>query len=216
MTRPRRVGSPQGLRERKKAVTRTAIADAAFELVRDRGVDAVTIEEIADRAMVSPRTFSNYFASKEAAVLHAGHVEPEALLAGFDDRPTEEPPLVALDATLRVTIRALTPEQTGAIRATEELVERDPALLPFRMAQFDRFEAVVRRAVARRLGVEDAEAAYPRLVAGAAVSAVRTALRQWMLDERGDAASLASLVEQYLVELAAGLPPEAASAAGHG
>lgn len=216
MTDPPGAGPVRGLRERKKAVTRAAIADAAFELVRDRGVDAVTIEEIADRAMVSPRTFSNYFAAKEAAVLHAGHVEPEALLAGFDDRPAEEPPLVALDATLRVTICRLTQEQTAAIRATEELVQRDPALLPFRMAQFDRFEAVVRRAVARRLGVEDPEAAYPRLVAGAAVSAVRTALRQWMLDEHGDAESLASLVQQYLVELEAGLPPEAASPAGHG
>ena len=58
-----------GLRERKKALTRRTIADAAFTLTSENGLDSVTIDQIADRAFVSPRTVSNYFPSKEAAII---------------------------------------------------------------------------------------------------------------------------------------------------
>lgn len=213
MDEPRATGTPLGLRERKKALTRAAIADAAFALARDRGVDDVTIEVIADRAMVSPRTFSNYFPSKEAAVLHAGHIDPDAVVAGLADRPGDEPPLVALQATSRATLNALTPDQVDALRATEQLVEQNPVLVPFRMAQFETLETAVRRAVATRLGIEDPDAAYPALVAGAGVSAIRTALRRWTGDEHAGVESLAALVEEYFDELEAGLPSAPVAAA---
>ncbi|AEG42905.1 TetR family transcriptional regulator [Isoptericola variabilis] len=211
MTDSRR-GEPEiarpGLRELKKAATRAAIADAAFELVRERGLDDVTIDEIAARALVSPRTFSNYFTCKEEAVLHSGYVEPEQLVASLGDRPADEAPLEALHAITRETIGALTPEQLDALRAKERLVGEFPTLLPYRMAQFDAVEGAVRRAVAHRLGVDD-DAAYPRLVAGAAVTAIRTAVRQWVR-QGGDADDLAALVEECFVELKAGLPPDSA------
>ena len=60
-----------GLRERKKALTHRTIADAAFTLTVEHGLEHVTIDQIADLAFVSPRTVSNYFMSKEAAVVAA-------------------------------------------------------------------------------------------------------------------------------------------------
>ena len=57
------------LRERRKEQTREEIADAAFGLFERHGVDATTIEDIAEAAGVSARTFFRYFTSKEAAVL---------------------------------------------------------------------------------------------------------------------------------------------------
>src|SRR5690349_19718585 len=60
--------SELGLRERKRLATRRAILIATAELVRERGFDGVTIEEISRVADISPRTFFNYFGSKEEAV----------------------------------------------------------------------------------------------------------------------------------------------------
>lgn len=60
---------PLGLREQKKRQTRLAMHRAALELVLSEGLSGVTAEMIARRAGVSPRTFFNHWATKEAAIL---------------------------------------------------------------------------------------------------------------------------------------------------
>jgi AcrR family transcriptional regulator len=57
--------APTGLRERKKARTRTLIAETAMDLFAARGFDAVTVAEVAEAAEVGASTVFNYFPTKE-------------------------------------------------------------------------------------------------------------------------------------------------------
>lgn len=61
-----------GLRERKRIATRQALSDAALRLAMQRGLENVLIEDIADEAGVSLRTFRNYFSSKYEAICAPG------------------------------------------------------------------------------------------------------------------------------------------------
>lgn len=56
----------KGLRARKKRATHCRIVEVAVELFRTKGFDATSIDEIADRAVISRSTFFNYFSTKEA------------------------------------------------------------------------------------------------------------------------------------------------------
>ncbi|SFR98467.1 transcriptional regulator, TetR family [Agrococcus baldri] len=197
-----------GLRERKKQLTRRTIADAAFTLTSENGLDSVTIDQIAERAFVSPRTVSNYFTSKEAAIIAAHNNAPIEMLAGLDERSTDEPPLKSLRAVLTTAIRGWTKEQMAALKAKDELVERFPTLMPHRMAQFEELEEAIREAIAERSGVDPDTDPFPRLIAGAATTAVKTAIRMWD-NSGGGADAIADLVDKAFIDLEAGLSPEA-------
>ncbi|MDO4899476.1 TetR/AcrR family transcriptional regulator [Actinomyces sp.] len=65
------VATPRpGLRARKKAATMRHIQDEALRLFEARGFDAVSIEQVAEAALVSPSTVYRYFGTKEGLILH--------------------------------------------------------------------------------------------------------------------------------------------------
>ena len=88
-----------GLRERKKAKTRTAIQEQALRLFAAQGYEETTIEQIADAAEVSPSTFFRYFPTKEDVVMYDA-LDP-LLLAAWEGQPAELSPIGALRATMR-------------------------------------------------------------------------------------------------------------------
>jgi len=87
-------------RERRTARTRKAIVDAAHELFYERGYGETTIDEIADRADIAPRTFFRYFPSKEALVFADLDELTEELYVLLDKRPANEHPMRSLVVSL--------------------------------------------------------------------------------------------------------------------
>ena len=85
------------LRERKKAETRTALSQAVLRLALERGLDAVTADDIAAAANVSVRTFHNYFGTKEEALVAAWRSEFQVYVEALRDRPADEPILASLE-----------------------------------------------------------------------------------------------------------------------
>lgn len=92
---------PTGLRARKKARTRDAIADAAISLFLAHGFDEVSVTDIAATAEVSKPTLFRYFPTKEDLVLHrfADHNGEAARVVR--DRQPGVPPVTALHRHFR-------------------------------------------------------------------------------------------------------------------
>jgi AcrR family transcriptional regulator len=133
------VTSPVGLRERKKTATRQALHEAAVRLAVERGVDNVTIEAIADAAGVSRRTFSNYFAGKEQALLYGDETRIRRLLDLVHARPAAESPWTALTrAAEELAVEDLAVEGDDDVaRMTQiRLLRRHPALLAQQVATY--------------------------------------------------------------------------------
>src|SRR4029450_4190887 len=102
--RPRSARSHE-LRERKRTRTRLMIQAEAFRLFAEKGYSETTVEEIADAAAISPRTFFRYFPTKEDVVLWDEY-DPQVaeLLAA---RPAEEPVAESVRAVLRQELTGL-------------------------------------------------------------------------------------------------------------
>ena len=81
-----------GMRERKKLATRQALSAAALRLAREHGPQNVRVDDIAEAAGVSPRTYNNYFSSREQAIVVALAAERgHAVAAALRERPADEP-----------------------------------------------------------------------------------------------------------------------------
>src|SRR4029450_12945233 len=102
--RPRSARSHE-LRERKRTRTRLMIQAEAFRLFAEKGYAETKVEEIADAAAISPRTFFRYFPSKEDVVLWDEYDPQMAELLAA--RPAEEPVAESFRAIMRDTLSGL-------------------------------------------------------------------------------------------------------------
>ncbi len=139
------IQEPQGRRERKKAATRKAIADAALRLFLERGYDDVGIREIADTADVSTATLFKHFPGKEALVFDLDADREAGLLDAVHQRPGEQPILAALrDYVLAGANISQDPEMARFL----ELIRSTPALSEYAHRMWIRHEGALAQAIA--------------------------------------------------------------------
>jgi len=214
MTTPA-TASPAGetrasLRERKKLATRRALRRAAFDLVTERGFAHVTVEDIAQAADVSPRTFFNYFPSKEAALFGTDPERIPMLRERLVRTAPGQPALAALrlimvsDArTVADELRELGGDPAGWLRRMKS-AHTDPQLRAARAAQMAMTERAIAEGIAERLGTDPERDPYPGLLAATAAGVFRASISFWA--GTGGTVPLEHLIDQAFAALADGLP----------
>lgn len=192
-----------GLRERKKIATKLALHESAMRLSVEHGYDTVTVEAIADAAGVSRRTFSNYFASKEEAMLHGDSMRLYALLDAVAARPDEESAWTALREGTATVLHELRQRRRDRSDSPDWLtrarvIRSHPALLAEQVATYASFERTLAVEIARRMPEESRSATRVRVVAACFLAALRVGTQAWL--DRGDDTSAAEFIDQALVE----------------
>ena len=175
----------EGRRERKKRRTRQAIVGAAFTLFAERGFEAVTVTEIADKADVARATLFSYFPTKESIVLGvAGDDDPAAIVAS---RAPGTAPLDALRAHYREFARTGAADAVGDPAAADDgtrgpglltsvrVITQSPALTAGVSRLLGSQQAALARVLAAETGAGDADV-RPDLAA-AQICAVISALK---------------------------------------
>jgi AcrR family transcriptional regulator len=163
-----------GLRERKKETTRKALREAALRLALERGPDNVRVDDIADAAGVSPRTYNNYFSSREQAIVAAVTAEREArVAAAVAGRP-------ATDRLSEVVTEAIVEQYTDPGSHDPRallLITSSPALRDAFLGTAAGIEHPLATVIAQRIG--DTGQITARVLAASVAAAVRIALGQW-------------------------------------
>jgi AcrR family transcriptional regulator len=169
---------PLDRRERKKARTRRDLVEAAVRLFDERGFEGTTIEDIANAADVSRRTFFRYFANKEEILFSEDELSADDLRNRLIERPDGEPLLVSVrEATLTIADRIEENKDFHLLRIRLNAESRTVGAHSLRVQQH--WVRISARTLAERLGVNVYTDLRPTLIAGAANVAIRSALTRW-------------------------------------
>jgi AcrR family transcriptional regulator len=114
-----------GIRERKKADTRRALVDAASELFAERGVQATTMDDIAQAAGMSRTSVFNYFGHKEMILCEIGARYVSEVAGPLRTAERKDPALAFAEVT--DALAALASDQPALISAVaRETTHPDP------------------------------------------------------------------------------------------
>jgi len=189
----RRANPDEGLRERKRRLTRQLISDAATSMFVTRGFDNVKVSEVAERVGVSEKTIYNYFPTKEALVLDTADESIEQLAQALRARRPGE-------SLTDVVVRALEADTARFDEAPDELIQfipkfaemidATPALRAAWLELHDRLAKVARDELAAQAEVDPSDpepTAAGRALAGLADVAFQSRVRHIVDGLRGQA-----------------------------
>jgi AcrR family transcriptional regulator len=187
------------LRERKRTRTRLMIQTEALRLFNEKGYAQTTVDEIADAAAISPRTFFRYFPSKEDVVIWDEY-DPLALDL-LASRPDDEPFAETFRAVLRETLSGLHQHDPARLLARVRLAVTVPELRARFLDEQTHGIEQLAPLLARKRGAPTDELKL-RVIGSALLATVSVALDLWQRD--GGKSDLLGLLDQAIDTLAEG------------
>jgi AcrR family transcriptional regulator len=175
------IAEGQSLRDRQRAQIRADIRRAAFRLFVERGYDAVTTEEIAAAAGVSPRTFFRHVPTKEELLLAPVRHGGAAIVSLLEHRPAGESPDVALINAIIARTRSFDEADIEEWRKAL-LVAPDPLGKLTMVTPADKERAT--KLVAARMGANPETDIRPGLLVQLAFAAGDYGFQQWVRRSR--------------------------------
>lgn len=184
-------------RAQHRAKTRSELAAAALALFQAQGFDVTTVEDVADRAGVSRRTFFRYFPSKQ----HAFFAEHLARLEAFREAMAARADLGGWAAAVAALLDVAATYQSdpATARAHHAILVGSPEL----QKEDLRLDGEWERAIREELMATGDDAFTARLRAGALMGVTRAMLAAWFDDTEG--ADLVALGRTALGRLGGGL-----------
>jgi AcrR family transcriptional regulator len=166
------------LRERTRHAVRDEVSRLAWGLFADQGFEATTVDQIAEAAGISRRSFFRYFAGKDELLLDRISESDEELARALADRPADEPAWPALRAALEQLVSL---QERHGDRARQMVVMlREPAVRSSLLERQRRWQVLRAPLVAARLGgAPTGPDARPAAVAGAALACLDAAQDVW-------------------------------------
>ncbi|MEU2035978.1 TetR/AcrR family transcriptional regulator [Nocardia amamiensis] len=201
--------SGNGPRDREKARVRGELIDAALRLFERQGFEQTTVQQIADAAQVSRRTFHRHFPSKMAVVFSHEEDLMAQLLAAVERRPASESVLTALRAALRDFLfdegdAPSRRRQADTARRARHLLVGNPELRRENFIGALGRQRAMARNFAARAGLS-ADDLGPQLTAAACFAAFGVGLDHWMLGEDHSIAALQYVLDRAVASLQQGI-----------
>ena len=199
MTEARGGGEETPRRGRPPSTNARAVELIALELFAEQGFEETTVEQIAERAGVSGRTFFRYFDSKASVLWHQFDREVDALRAAFEDVDHALPLMDAIRSVV-VGVNHYRPDDVAELRSRMHLIGSVPALQASAAPHYEDWEQAVSEFAGRRLD-EPADALVPLTIGRTTLAACRSAFDRWVAV--GDA-DLTAYLDAALAALATG------------
>ena len=168
---------------------RQEIVRAAWPLFAARGYEATTVDAIARAACVSRRTFFRYFSSKEDVVVGTSDALAEDVLAALAARPPREPPLVAIQSSLRPVLASRLADPAEA-RAIVRLLRESRTLRRAMLERHARMEERLAALFAARARANPRKDPTPALLAFLTRALLDTAFNVWFDQKPKDAGAM--------------------------
>jgi AcrR family transcriptional regulator len=174
---------------------RGRLEQAALDLFSERGFDATTVKEIAERAGLTERTFFRHFADKREVLFGSSPLQ-ESLVTALDAGPDTVAPIDAIAVALRVTADLLQ-ERRELARRRQAIIDAHTELQERELIKLASLSSALADALRRR-GVAEPAAS---LAAEAGIAVFKIAFVRWVNESNRQ--DLPELVQDALDELKA-------------